>query len=191
MQYVFVTCCLLLIEKPEAPILLVCHMEAYFNQRWETTYMFDAVWTVPWITHVMFLNLKDHFGARKDTVCCEGIKDPKWTASSHIIILLCLNSGSASFKGRIWRPITSQRRAKAVLIWRLLQMQPTNAPSFPSFQRMHRYYPTYPKRQKKKKEREKMASSRGVDRHIRRPGRHKLWRKGKTPGDATRKCSKG
>ena len=44
---------------------------------------------------------------------------------------------------------------------------------------------------KKKKDREKMAASRGVDHHFRGPGRQKSWRKGKTSGDATRKCSKG
>ena len=43
---------------------------------------------------------------------------------------------------------------------------------------------------KKKKEREKMATSRDVDRHFRGPGRQKSWRKGKTSGDATRKCSR-
>ena len=41
----------------------------------------------------------------------------------------------------IWRPITSLCHAKAVPNWRLLPMQPTNAPSFPSFLRMHGYYP--------------------------------------------------
>ena len=44
---------------------------------------------------------------------------------------------------------------------------------------------------KKKKEREKMATSRDVDRHFRGPGRQKSWRKGKTSGDTTRKCSRG
>ena len=37
-------------------------------------------------------------------------------------ITRCLNSASASFRGHIWRPITSARRVKAVPIWRLLQM---------------------------------------------------------------------
>ena len=36
-----------------------------------------------------------------------------------------------------------------------------------------------------------MATSRGVDRHFRGPGRQKSRRKGKTSGDATRKCSEG
>ena len=36
-----------------------------------------------------------------------------------------------------------------------------------------------------------MATSRGVDRHFRGPGRQKSWRKGKTSDDATKKCSKG
>ena len=46
-------------------------------------------------------------------------------------------------------------------------------------------------RPKKKKEREKMATSRGVDRHIRGLVRQKSWCKCKTSGEATRKCSKG
>ena len=58
--------------------------------------------------------------------------------------MLCLYSGSASFGGCIWRPITSQCRVKAVPSRRLLQMQPTNAPSFPSFWRMHSHYPSWP-----------------------------------------------
>ena len=45
--------------------------------------------------------------------------------------MLCLNSRSASFRGHIWRPISSLRHAKAVPIQRLLQMRPTNATSFP------------------------------------------------------------
>ena len=53
------------------------------------------------------------------------------------------------------------------------------------------HIPRFFARPKKKKEREKMATSRGVDRHFRGPGRQKSWRKGKTSGDATRKCSKG
>ena len=57
-----------------------------------------------------------------------------------LIQLLCLNSGSAFFGGRIWRPITSQRRTKAVPIQGLLQMQPC----FPSFWRINRYYPSWP-----------------------------------------------
>ena len=36
-----------------------------------------------------------------------------------------------------------------------------------------------------------MATSRDVDRHFRGPGQLKSWRKGKTSGDTTRKCSKG
>ena len=43
----------------------------------------------------------------------------------------------------------------------------------------------------KKAEREKTATSRGVDRHFCGSERQKSWRKGKTSGDATRKCSKG
>ena len=54
--------------------------------------------------------------------------------------LLCLNSGSSSYEGRIWRTITSQHCTKAVAIQRLLQMRP----SFSSFWRMHRYYPPWP-----------------------------------------------
>ena len=49
---------------------------------------------------------------------------------------------------------------------------------------LHYYYPSWPcgffVRPKKKKEREKMATSRGVDRHFRGPGRQKSWSKGKT-----------
>ena len=74
---------------------------------------------------------------------------------------------------------------------------PPDAPPSPSFWRMHRYDPSRPHisqdylcTRKKNKEREKMATSRGVDRHFRGPGRQKLWRKGKTSGDTTRKCSK-
>ena len=43
----------------------------------------------------------------------------------------------------------------------------------------------------KKKERKKMVTSRGVEHHFRGRGRQKSWRKGKTSGDATRKCSEG
>ena len=96
--------------------------------------------------------------------------------------MLCLTSGSASFG--------EQRRAKSVLIWRLL----TNAPSSPCFWRMHHYNPSWPhisqdslQYPKKKKEREKMATSRGVDRHFRVPGWQKPWCKGKTSGDTIRK----
>ena len=38
----------------------------------------------------------------------------------------------------------AQRRAKAVPVRRLLQMQHTKAPSFPSFWRMHSYCPSWP-----------------------------------------------
>ena len=54
------------------------------------------------------------------------LKDPKNQ-------LLCLNWGSASIRGRIWRPITSLRHAKAVPIRRLLQMQSTHAAFFSLF----------------------------------------------------------
>ena len=99
----------------------------------------------------------------------------------------------------IWRLITSQRLAKTVPIRRLLQMQLTNTPSSLSFWRMHCYHSSWPHisqnylcdPKRSKKEREKMATSRGVDRHFRRPGQQKSWRKGKTSGDATRKCSEG
>ena len=54
------------------------------------------------------------------------------------------------------------------------------------------HIPRFFVRPKKKKEREKMATSYGgVDRHFRGPGQQKSWCKGKTSGDATRKCSKG
>ena len=75
---------------------------------------------------------------------------------------------------------------------------PPSAPSFPSFWRMHSYYPSWPHISprlfvcpEKNKEREKMVTSCGTDRHFRWPGRQKSWRKSKTSGDATRKCSKG
>ena len=38
---------------------------------------------------------------------------------------------------------------------------------------------------------EKGERKRGVYRHFCGPGRQKLWREGKTSGEATRKCSKG
>ena len=50
------------------------------------------------------------------------------------------NSGSASLKGCIWRPSTSQLCTKSVPIRRPLQMQPTMRPSFPPFWRMHCCY---------------------------------------------------
>ena len=46
-------------------------------------------------------------------------------------------------------------------------------------------------RPKKKKDRGNMATLHAEDRHFRGPGQQKSWRKGKTSGDATRKCSKG
>ena len=49
-----------------------------------------------------------------------------------------------SMRGRIWRPITSQRRAKAVPIQRLLQMQPTNAAFFSLFLEDALQYPSQP-----------------------------------------------
>ena len=80
-------------------------------------------------------------------------------------------------RGSIRRPIMSQRRAKPVPIRRLLQMQPTNAPSFPCFLEdapLLSFVPSHiPRFPKKKKEREKMATSRGVDCHFRGPG----WQK--------------
>ena len=66
---------------------------------------------------------------------------------------------------------------------------PPNAHSFPSFWRMHDYYPSWPFLHAQK--REKIATLRGVDRHFCGPGWQKSWRKGKTSGDTTRKCSKG
>ena len=52
---------------------------------------------------------------------------------------------------------------------------------------------TYPKIicTPEEEEREKMATLRSVDRHFRRPVHQKSWRKGKTSGDAMRKCSTG
>ena len=51
-------------------------------------------------------------------------------------------------------------------------------------------FSAHPKK-KKVRDREKVPTSRGVDRHFRWPGRQKWWRKGKTSSDTTRKCSKG
>ena len=71
----------------------------------------------------------------------------------------CLNSGSASFGGCIWRPITSQRRTKAVPIRSLVQMQPSNAASFSIFvdeAHVATHMPRFFAHPKKKKEREKM-----------------------------------
>ena len=58
------------------------------------------------------------------------------------------------------------------------------------------YYPLWPHISqdslcawKKKKEREKLATFHGVDRDFCEPGQPKSWRKGKTSGEATRKCS--
>ena len=90
------------------------------------------------------------------------------------------------------RPFTSQRCTKAVLIRRL----PTNVvfPVFGGCTAISLRDPTYPKIlcvAKKEKRKKTMATSRGVGHHIRGPGWQKSWHKGKTSGDATRKCSKG
>ena len=80
--------------------------------------------------------------------------------------LLCLNSGFASFRGRIWRPVTSQRSAKAVPIQRLLQMQPTNEAFFSLFlddalllcfvaSHIPRFFALPKKKKERKKERKK------------------------------------
>ena len=89
---------------------------------------------------------------------------------------LCLNSEFASFGRAFEGQITSQLRAKAVPIWGLLQMQPTNIPSFPfledaplrSFLASHipKFFSIFA-HLKKKKEREKMATSHGVDQRFR------------------------
>ena len=82
------------------------------------------------------------------------------------IHLLCLNSGSASFRGRIWRPITSLRRVRAVPI--SSKGSSKCRPSFPSFWRVHRYDPSWPhifqgslhtwkRRQKERKWRHRMV----------------------------------
>ena len=77
---------------------------------------------------------------RDFTVVINCVTDAAQQTCWKLTHLLCLNSGSASFRGRIWRPVTSQRRVKPVPLWRLLQMQP----SFPCFWRMHRYRPSWP-----------------------------------------------
>ena len=94
---------------------------------------------------------------------------------------------SASFRGE------SEGRAKSVPVWSssrcsFLSLFLEDA-LLPSFVASH--IPRSFVHLKKKKEREKMATSRGVDRHFRGPGQQKWWRKGETSGDATRKCSKG
>ena len=108
-------------------------------------------------------------------------------------ILLCLNSASASFRGAF----EGQLRHNAT--WSLSQSEGSSRGSFfslfledaPLRSFVASHIPRFFAHLKKKKEREKMATSRGVDRHFRGPGRQKSWRKGKTSGDATRKCSKG
>ena len=84
----------------------------------------------------------------------------------------------------------SQHGVKVVPIWRLLQLLLL----FPVFEdaplRSSSHIPRFFACPKKKKETEKMVTSRGVDCHFCGPGRQKSWRKGKTSGDATRKCSK-
>ena len=89
----------------------------------------------------------------------------------------------------------SQHRSKAVPIWRILQMQPTIGAFFslfledaPLLSFMASHIPRFYACPKKKKEREKMASSPDVYCHFRGPEQQKSWRKGKTSGDATRKC---
>ena len=85
--------------------------------------------------------------------------------------LQCLNSGSASFWCRIWRPITSLRRARSVPIQRLFQMQPTTATFFSLFLEdarllsfMASHIPRFFACPKKTIEREKIATSHSVDR---------------------------
>ena len=102
--------------------------------------------------------------------------------------LLCVNSGSASFRGAF------EGRLRHYATRRLSQSKGSSRCSFfslflRSFVASH--IPRFLACPKKKKEREKMATSSGVDRHFRGPGHRKEWRKGKTSGDATRKCSKG
>ena len=82
---------------------------------------------------------------------------------------LCLNSGAASFGGRIWKPITSHHNATR----RLSQFEGSSKCSFFScFWRMHCCCPSWPHisqdslhTQKTKKEREKMVTARRVACH--------------------------
>ena len=108
--------------------------------------------------------------------------------------LLCLNSGSASFGGAF----EGQLRHNATR--RLSQFEGSSDCS--SFFSLFLEDPPllfFPASHilgffcapQKKKEREKIATSHGVDRHFLGPVRQKSWYKGKTSGDATRKCSKG
>ena len=120
--------------------------------------------------------------------------DPDPLVSASVFsLLLSLDSASASFGGAF----EGQLRPSAVR--RLAQSKASSRCSFfflfledePLRSFMASHIPRFLAHPKKKKERAKMATSRGVDRHFRGPGRQKSWRYGKTSGDTTRKCSKG
>ena len=104
--------------------------------------------------------------------------------------LVCLYSGSASFRGASEGQLTT----KSVPVWRL-QSRCSFCSLFLEDARLRSFVASYIQRSfvrpKKTIEREKMATSRGVDCHFRGPRWQKSWRKGKKSGDATRKCSKG
>ena len=104
-------------------------------------------------------------------------------------LMLCLNSFGGESEGQL--------RHNAV--WRLFKFQVSKCTPqilllFPLFGGC--YYPLWPHISqdslcawKKKKEREKLATFHGVDRDFCEPGQPKSRRKGKTSGEATRKCS--
>ena len=106
---------------------------------------------------------------------------------------LCLHPASASFWGASEGQLChnaarrlSQSKGSSKCSFFSLFLEDAPLQSF-----MASHIPRFFAHLKKKKESEKMTTSRGVDRHFHGPGRQKLWRKGKTSGDATRKCSKG
>ena len=123
-----------------------------------------------------------------------GRKNGCWIKLLHSMCRLAVSQFRVCILWRsIWRPITSKSRAKAVPIWRLLQMLLLSLfrEDAPILSFMASHISTFFVRPKKKKEREKMATLHGVDRHFCGPGWQKSWCKGKTPGDANTKCSNG
>ena len=93
-------------------------------------------------------------------------------------LLLCLNSGSASFGGAFEGQLCHNAARRLSQSEGSYKCSPQMRPSFSCFWRMHGYYPSWPhisqhSSLKRKKEREKKATSRGVDRHCCRPG----WQK--------------
>ena len=111
------------------------------------------------------------------------LSNTTWTKRTQ---MLRLNSGSASFRGAFEGQLChnqSEGSSKCSFFSLFLE----DAPLLSS---VASQIPRFFLRPKKNKEREKMATSRAVVRHFRGPGRQKSWRKRKTSGDTTRKCSK-